>query len=327
MDTLKRCSRCLTPDTRPNTIFKDGVCQACLNYDKRKEVDWTERYREFAWLCAKHRGSDYYDCLIPVSGGKDSYFIAYTMAEIMGMNPLLVTVGDPFTKTEAGRRNLLNLCETFDCDHIQFNTSPNYFRERVREDFETTGHPLKYVEGRIYEIPTELSLTYGISLVMYGENGAYEYGNTDGESPRHTTHGGHEYHFLSYYLPWDGDYNYQIAKRYGFKDLAHEWTREGNIENFDQIDSLGYIVHLWMKYPKFGFARVTDIASRWIRKGKITRKQGMELVRKFDHKLDQRALDDFCNFCGYSIKEFWDIVEKFWNPDIFHKVNGLWEMK
>jgi len=77
---------------------------------------------------------------------------------------------------------------------------------------------------------------------------------------------------------------------------------------------LAYIVHLWMKYPKFGFSRATDIASRWVRKGKITRDEAVNWVMHHDHLLDHRAMEDFCSFMGYRPRQFWDIVEKFWNP-------------
>ena len=133
--------------------------------------------------------------------------------------------------------------------------------------------------------------------------------------------------FMSYFVPWDDERNYQIAKRYGFKDLHHEWKREGYIEDYGQIDSMAYLVHLWMKYPKFGFARATDIASRWIRKGKITREEAEKLVIENDHKLDQRAIEDFITFMGYSQTQFWDIVECFWNPELFEKVDDVWQLK
>jgi len=133
--------------------------------------------------------------------------------------------------------------------------------------------------------------------------------------------------FLSYFTGWDDERNYLVAKRYGFKDLHHEWHREGTLESYGQIDSLAYFVHLWLKYPKFGFSRATDIACRWIRKKKITREEGIKLVMHNDHQLDQRSLDDFNKFMGYTTREFWEIVESFWNTDIFEKINGIWKLK
>jgi hypothetical protein len=133
--------------------------------------------------------------------------------------------------------------------------------------------------------------------------------------------------YLSYFIPWDGYRNYQIAKQYGFRDLTHEWHREGYIEDYDQIDSIAYLMNVWMKYPKFGFARVTDVVGYWIRSGKISREQGASLIKSHDHKLDQRVLDDFLKFTGYSDKELWDRVEKFWNRNLFSKESGTWVPK
>jgi hypothetical protein len=135
--------------------------------------------------------------------------------------------------------------------------------------------------------------------------------------------------YLSYFVPWDGYKNYRLAKRYGFQSLGDngEWVRQGYIEDYDQIDALGYLVHPWLKYPKFGHARATDVCSYWIRAGRIMRKEAIQLVKAHDHKLDPRALSDFLDFTGYTKKKFWNIVEKFYNRDIFKKVNGKWRLK
>jgi len=177
---MKRCKKCFMPDTRPGSVFdKEGVCQACNNYEHRKNIDWGARYSQLENICDKYRRDDgYYDCLIPVSGGKDSHFLVYMMKEKMGMNPLLITVGDPFTKTEAGTKNLRNLKDTFGCDHIQFDLSIDLFRRVTRIAFEAFGEPLRFVEAAIYTVPIKLAIKLGISLMVYGENSAYEYGST-----------------------------------------------------------------------------------------------------------------------------------------------------
>jgi len=133
--------------------------------------------------------------------------------------------------------------------------------------------------------------------------------------------------FLSYFVPWNGYENYQTAKKHGFMDLTGEWEREGYIENYDQIDSIAYLINVWLKYPKFGFARATDVVGYWIRSGRITKEKGKTLIRENDHKLDQRILKDFLDFTGYSEKEFWEVIEKFWNREVFEKVNGKWQPK
>lgn len=130
--------------------------------------------------------------------------------------------------------------------------------------------------------------------------------------------------YMSYFIPWSSVTNLRIAQRYGFRDLSHEWIREGYIENFEQIDSKAYLVHLWLKYPKFGFQRTSDIASRRVREGLLSLPEAKKLIKECDPKLDQLALDDFINSLGCTTKEFWDVVEPFWNREIFEKVDGVW---
>jgi hypothetical protein len=219
------------------------------------------------------------------------------------------------------------------------------------------------VEAAIYTVPLKMAMKFGISLVVYGENSAYEYGTTDQdnysanetifrifkaieidfwlqrgvlrkevnaiippteEELKKVTP---EVIFMSYFVPWSSTTNLKIAQRYGFRDLSHEWIREGCIENFEQIDSVAYMVHLWLKYPKFGFQRTSDIASRRVRERTLSLSQAKKLIMEHDHKLDQRAMDDFINFLGYTPRQFWDIVEKFWNRDIFEKIEGGWQLK
>jgi N-acetyl sugar amidotransferase len=369
---VKYCNKCLMPDTRPGSIFNsNGNCQACLNFEIRQKVDWNIRLKKLDILCDKYRRSDaYYDCIIPVSGGKDSHFITHIMKEKMGMNPLLICVADPFTHTAAGSHNLKNLGEAFNCDIITFNLSIDLFRRVTRIGFAELGEPLRFIEAAIYTVPFNYAVAFNIPLVVWGENAAFHYGTTseDGYSVKRFIEAGHsasgqklsekitdfwakrgillkemnaiippsqeqlkkvkpEPVFMGYFVPWDDENNLAIARRYGFKDLHHEWKREGCVEDYAQIDSLAYFVHLWMKYPKFGFSRTTDIVSRWIRKGKITRDEGKVLVKQHDHKLDQRSLDDFVHLMGYTSRQFWDIVEPFWNRKIFTNIKGEWKLK
>lgn len=100
-----------------------------------------------------------------------------------------------------------------------------------------------------------------------------------------------------------------------------------HIEDFDQVDSRAYLVHPWLKYPKFGHATATDYASRFVRYGLLSRDEAVELVKLHDHDLDKLAIRDFCQFLGYSERRFWEIVDKFYNPKLFVKVHKQWKLK
>ena len=119
-----------------------------------------------------------------------------------------------------------------------------------------------------------------------------------------------------------------IAKEHGFHDLTHEWDRTHHAENFDQIDSRAYLVHSWLKYPKFGHAAATDYTARYIRYGMMTREEAIPIIKERDGKLDPLCVRDFCEFCGYTETEFWAILDKFYNRDLFEKNEyGEWQLK
>jgi len=364
---MKRCKRCLMANTKPGLILdEEGICQACRHYERRAGTDYNQRFQELRTLTSKFKRTDgYYDSLIAVSSGKDSHFQVYVMKELLGMNPLLVSASDPFSKTKAGQHNLDNITKAFGCDIISLNLNSALVRKMVRIAFEEFGSPTWPIDRAIYVFPIRMAINMKIPLVIYGENVSYEYGgvleqetysakdqiNNDVakkvDFSLWTKHGISQNEmnmlfyptteeiaaaelepiYLSYFIPWDGYRNYQIAKRYGFRDLTHEWRREGYIEDYDQIDSIAYLMNVWMKFPKFGFARATDVVGYWIRSGRITREQGISLIKEHDHKLDQRVLDDFLKFTGYSDREFWDRVENFWNRNLFSKETGYWEPK
>lgn len=357
------CTRCLMPNTRPETPFKDGVCQACINADTHKDIDWDFRKNELKEICDRHKRHDgYWDCMIPVSGGKDSHSIVYYIKEVMGMNPLLITCGDPFSLTEAGSKNFYNLGKSFNCDQIKGYVSHDLARRLIRAGFEEFLDPLRFIEQILNTIPFLLACKLGISLSFKGES-PFVYGASKKEDKsalerilRRTKGFSKEYwikrganleelnwitpltseqinilkpecYYLSYFVPWSSVSNLEIAKRYGFIDLAHEWKREGCMEDFEQIDSVAYLTHLWLKYPKFGFQRTSDIASRRLREGRLSKEEAKKIISEKDHVLDQLAMKDFIQFCGYTTKEFWEVVDRFYNREIFEKDGIAWRMK
>lgn len=365
---MRYCKKCVMPDTRPGISFnEDGICSACQAYENRKNIDWDARWKEFENICNKYRGmnGDGYDCAIAVSGGKDSHYQVYVMKEIMHMNPILFSVEDNFPMTEAGKHNIQNLSEEFGCNIISLKPDRKAQKKLMRYMFETYGKPTWYIDRLIYTYPLMMALKFNTPLLVYGENVSYEYGGADSKdtySAREILKNGvasdiseeelidktgvtsHDLVFtrapklsdldkldpiyMSYFIPWNSFKNYEIAKKHGFHDLSHEWNRTHHIENFDQVDSRAYLVHSWLKYPKYGHASATDYAARMVRYGLITREEAKLLVKEHDHKLDPLSVRDFCEFCGYRESEFWSIVDKLYNRDLFERnENGVWVLK
>ncbi len=364
---MKFCKKCIMPDTRPHISFnEDGVCIACQNNERKKQVDWDARFGELKQLCDKYRRKNEggYDCIIAVSGGKDSHYQVHVMKELMGMNPLLITVEDFFTMTEAGKHNIQNISEAFGCNIVSFKPNRRAAKIITRYMFEKYGRPLWYVDRLLYTVPLYFAAALNIPLLVYGENVSYEYGGIDDketysareqvfngvapdidldelveagvprdelvylEAPSREMLERLEPIYLSYFVEWNGIKNYEFAKRRGFKDLTHEWDRTNHIENFNQIDSYGYLLNAWMKYPKYGHAYATDYAARWVRYGLITRDEAVKLAEKKDHDVDPKIVEDFCNFTGMTIKDFYEAVDKLYNKDLFELNEwGQWRLK
>lgn len=362
---MKFCKKCIMPDTRPGISFDEkGICIACQNHEKKKTINWNERFEELKKLCDKYRRNTpgVYDCIIAVSGGKDSHYQVHVMKELMGMNPLLITVEDFFTMTEAGKHNQKNISETFGCNMIAFKPDRKAAKVISRYMFEKYGRPLWYVDRLLYTVPLYYAAALNIKLLVYGENVSYEYGGVDDketysareqvfngvapgvnlqelvdagvdrdqlvylDAPSRDILDNLEPIYLSYFVEWNAIKNYEFARTRGFKDLTHEWDRTNHIENFNQIDSYGYLLNAWMKYPKFGHAYATDYAARWVRYGIIDREDAVKLAEERDHALDPKIVDDFCAFTGMTITEFYIALENLYNKDLFEK-NEFWQWR
>lgn len=356
------------PDTRPGIKFSvEGICSACQSYEKRKNIDWSTRWKELEKLCDKYRGINgpgEYDCAIAVSGGKDSHFQVYLMKEVLKMNPILFSVEDNFTMTEAGKHNIKNISEAFGCNIISLKPDRKTQKILMRRTFEKFGKPTWIVDRLIYTYPLKMALKFNTMLLVYGENVSYEYGGEDSKdiySAREILKNGvasdiseaellgdgitekeliltkaptvEELEkldpiYISYFVPWNGIMNYNIAKKYGFRDLSQEWNRSHHVESFNQIDSYGYLFNGWMKYPKFGHAHATDHASRFVREGIWNREYVINKVKETESNPDIKMIEDFIKFVGYSPKEFYDILDKWYNREIFFKNKfGEWELK
>ncbi len=356
------------PDTRPGITFnRQGICSACQAFDNRKYVNYQDRFEELKKLCDKYRemnGPDGYDCMIAVSGGKDSHFQTYIMKEVMGMNPLLVTVEDNFPLTDAGVHNLKNISEVFGCDLISMKPNINAQKAIMRYTFENYAKPTYYTDRYIYTYPLHMAVKFNTPFLIYGENVNYEYGGVQRQenysakeqinngvasgievdelvkiegvankalnffnTPSQEEINNLDPIYLSYFVEWNSYENYKLALKFGFHDLRNEWQRTHHIEDYDQIDSRAYLVHPWLKYPKYGHTITTDYASRYVRYGLISREEAIKLVIKHDHDLDSLCVRDFCEFLGYSEREFWSIVDGFYNKDIFVKKGMNWILK
>jgi N-acetyl sugar amidotransferase len=317
---LTYCLRCVMPDTKPDLPFDaDGVCGACRNFGKRAEIDWAERREQLESILVRYRSDAQWDCIVPVSGGKDSTFQVLKVLEF-GMRPLCVTA-TTCELSDIGRRNLENL-ERLGVDHVTFTPNPRV-RARLNRLGLTEVGDISWPEHvGIFTIPVQAAVSYRVPLIVWGENSQHEYGGpatatesrvldrgwleefggllglrvedlvtTYGFTPQevrpYTYPGDAELErvgvtglFLGYFVPWDGQANAVISQANGFETLPT--TVEGSLVNYENLDNHQTGIHDYFKYLKFGFGRATDIACLHIRRGRLGRDDALELVHKLD---------------------------------------------
>lgn len=356
------CSVCLSTSTRPRNSFDaNGVCSACQWAKEKKTLDWDARAAELDVLLDKARAetSSGYDCIVPVSGGKDGSYVAYKLKYEKGMNPLCVTITPP-TPTSLGRKNLeAFMASGFDL--LSFDIDPEKLRVVNLVGLEEMGFPYYGWLVAIQALPLRIASSLGIPLVVYGEDGEVEYGGDpenkyravytaeymkrvyleggysavlekSGLSPQELT----PFQFpeddqladvsithWSYFENWDPYRNYLVAKeKCGLIDA--EDTNDGTFTNFAQNDQEIYALHTYLMYLKFGFGRANQDACIEIRRGALTREQGLNLVRIYDGKLADDALDKFAAYYGVSTKRLRNIIDQWANTELFEKREGKW---
>ncbi len=362
-ETLFYCNLCVMPSTKPHLRFgDDGVCDACKSFINRTDVDWSERRKELEKILNKYKSDDgsNWDCVIPVSGGKDSTYQVLRMLEF-GMKPLCVT-STTCHLSDIGRKNIENI-KRLGVDYIEFSPNPTVRKKLNRIGLTVIGDISWPEHIAINTMPVRVAVQYGIKLIVWGENSQNEYGGpasaseskvltwewllqfagflglrvTDVIGMEDITRGdmiSYSYPsdkelarvgvtgiFLGYYLPWDGYTNALIAQANGFSTLQH--TVEGSIVNYENLDNHQTGIHDYFKFLKFGFGRATDLACSHIRRGRLTRDEGLSLVKKHDGKFPHTCLgmklEDILSPIGVTMEEFIKICDQFTSKSIFLK--------
>jgi N-acetyl sugar amidotransferase len=362
---LKYCKKCILPNTRPNLLLnEEGVCNACIEYNSKPSINWVSRLKELERLVKSVKDLERdYDCLIPVSGGKDSTWQTVKCLEL-GLKPLAVTWKTP-GRTTLGQQNLDNLI-SLGVDHIDFTINPKvekYLTLRAFNEFGASAIPMHLA---IFSIPMKIALNFSIPLIIYGENSAIEYGGNEigidtsklderWKELYGVTHGttaqdwqdqllkkkdltayespssenlnakGIKAIFLGHYLPWDPRMTRDTAIKNGFK-VNSDGPLTGVYE-FADIDDYFISIHHWLKWYKFGFTRAFDNLSLDIRKGLISREEALNTISKLGDQTPHGNIEQFCKYVGITISEAFEIAEKFRNHDIWKKSSsGIWEI-
>jgi hypothetical protein len=331
---IRVCKECgFILGTRPNMKDENGVCLSCLNKHRKESINWKERQEWLTkYIQEKRNPNVEWDCVVGVSGGKDSCSIVQRLFEEHGVKKaLLVHVCDEFTQSNAGQYNLDNVVRKYNVDLINFRCNPTQFIEETRKSFFEELHPLKWIEQQLYAKPLEIAKSLNIPMVFMGENSAFEYG----ESPEcEIFHPASDENFKVIFLgsiwPYSNIDSLNKAKEIGFKTLSDfdDWQRQGSADDFTQIDSKGYMMQHWTKFIKFGFQRVSDMACRLVREGVLTREQAVQLIKDNDWRCDPLAKKDFCRTIHITEQEFDDNIDKWANRELLVKdANGNWRRR
>lgn len=354
------CKRCVMPDTKPDLFFNEqGVCDACVSAEDKNKVDWSSRRREFWDLCSWAKSQKrQYDCVIPVSGGKDSHYQTYKALEY-GLKPLCVTF-QPTLQTELGKANLNNLI-SLGIDHITVTPNPRVYKAMGLEAFRRIGDHEWPNHLGIFTTPIQVAVEKDIPLIIWGENSQLEYGGPEQARKKQTLDrrwleefGGllgnrptdmlgvegiteedlvpYTYPsekdmkgirsvFLGYFFKWDARAQVEIIKQVGFQ--THDGPVEGTYTDYENLDDAIVSIHDYFKYLKFGFGRATDHACIDIRNGRLTRPQAIELVKQYDGQISSATVGLFCAHYDLSPDEFSQVVYKFMNRKLFEVTEGL----
>ena len=360
---MRWCQRCVLPDTRPSLSIDPvtGVCNACRSHRTKGEIDWASRAAAFADVVAHARSrTDGYDCVVPVSGGKDSTWQVVTCLE-HGLRVLAVTWRPP-GRTDIGQRNLDNLI-SLGVDHIDYSIDPSVEARFARRTFEEVGSSAVPMHLALFNIPVTVATRFGIPLVVWGENSAFEYGSDDearqgfeldeawlrdfgvahgtvaedwigaglsardliayrGPSASEVREAGVLAVFLGYYFAWDPERSRQVAAAHGFRARG-EGAKTG-LYDYADIDDDFISVHHHLKWLKFGFTRLFDNLSLEIRNGRIDRAEALDRIREHGTQEPTEDIERFCSFTGMSRGEFDDVCERFRNTDVWTQKDGTW---
>src|SRR3989338_709342 len=364
------CQRCVYPQISVNLNIDDqGICSSCRTFEKFNELTpefWYKRKKKFEQLLDEiiTKSNSEYDCLIPVSGGKDSYYQTHMIVKEYGLKPLLVTYHGNNYLPE-GDHNRDRMRHNFNADHIVFGPSVEVLKKLNRICFKKMGDMNWQNHCGIMTYPIQVAVRHKIPLIIWGEtnwdiSGMYEPDDFVEFSARvrheHDLLGFEWYDmlndsddkltekdllwakypadeqilkvgvrgiYLGNFFKWDPNNHVKmVMEKYDWQPARQPFDRTYRMfSNLDDRYENG--VHDLLKFIKFGYGRASDHASKDIRDGYLTRQQGIEMVKKYDHIVSS-DLNHWLNYVAMREEEFWKIADTFRDPRVWTIEHGQW---
>lgn len=330
------------PETSEGLTFnKKGICSICKSVEQKEKIDWKAREKELRRILNKYKSQsgDNYDCIVPISGGKDSCFQLHIIKKVYGLKPLAVTFSHNwFSKT--GKYNLTNILEKLNIDHIMFTPNRELVNKLAKQSIYKIGDACWLCHTGVGAFVLQIAVKFNIPLIVWGESIA-ECGRANYSKPvkfdrdyftrasakllpeemlneEITMKDIHPLKLpsleeiekvgvvgihLGDYIFWDTEKQVEfIKKEYDW----HEWGEgemDGTYKKYKSVECIMHGIHDYTKFLKRGFGRATDHASADVREGKITREEGFELIKKYDSQVP-KSFKKFLKISGLSEKEF-----------------------
>ena len=367
MKKITYCTNCVYPVNAVNlNLDEHGVCTSCKTAESFEELSsdfWVERKIKFEKLINQYKKDDNanYDCLIPVSGGKDSFYQAHVIAKEYGLKPLLMTYhGNNYLPEGDRNRDLMR--HAFDADHIIWGPSVEVLKKLNKLTFKMMGDMNWQNHCGIMSAPINLAVKFNIPLIVWGEtnwdiSGMYSPDDFVEFSARvrheHDLRGYEWYDMMKHglkekdmiwakypsdeeiletgargiyignFFKWDPNKQTELVMdKYDWKPAEKPFERTyRTMSNLDDRYENG--IHDLMKFIKFGYGRASDHASKDIRTGYMSRKEGIEMVRKYDSVVSS-DLYYWLDYVDMSEDEFWSIADSFRDPRVWWIEDGKW---
>lgn len=346
IDGIQYCIRCCMPETQEGIKFDEmGICQACQSSEQKIHINWVHREKQLREILeqAKNAAGNNYDCILPISGGKDSFFQAYVLTQIYKMNPLAVTFSHNWY-SETGFYNLQRCLQVFNLDHIQYTPNRNLVNRLAKRSIGAIGDTCWHCHAGIGSFPLHIAVKFKIPLLIWGESIAEASGRASYNMPVHKFD--REYFtkvsakltpkemvceyinekellmfevptleeceavglsgiHLGDYIFWDDERQTEfIKKHFQWK----ETEMEGAYKKYKSAECIMAGMHDFTCYLKRGYGRATYQASVDIRNGLMTREEGFAISEK-DKEIPY-VLDYYLDITGLTAEEFYNVFEK-----------------
>jgi N-acetyl sugar amidotransferase len=349
---MKVCRRCLYTDLHPLGLVIDGegICSGCRVHEEKDRLDWEARWVKLEQLVGgyRNRSGENYDCVVPVSGARDSFFIVHTVKKRLGLNPLLVTYNKHYN-TAVGIRNLARLRTMMDCDIMTQVVDPDRVKRITRATFRRWGSIYWHCLAGQTVFPVQIAVKMKIPLIIWGHHqgldqvGMFSHLDEVEMSRRHRRNHDlfrqeaealvEDHDFIKpadihpFRYPHDeeiaavgvrgiylGNYMHwdTKAQHEAMMDI-YDYEAVPQTRTFDTYNDVDCWMHSdlhdYIKWAKWGYGRATDHAVRELRFGRLTREQAVQIAADYESR-PSAHLELFLKWIGMTENGFRFILDQ-----------------